>query len=191
MRILFTLLMLLATALLCAAETPETDLNALVDSIERNLREIVVTADRPMTKMTGNTLVSAVAGTPLENVGTALDVLAQLPLITVTDGAVDVTGKGAPEIYIDGRPMRDSDRLEQLMSSDIRNVELNLAPGALYSAETLALIRITTRRRFIRGISLTDRANVEKKRRWSASDMLDVNLHMGAWDIFLTGTIGH
>lgn len=191
MRILFTLLMLLAAALLCAAETPEADLNAPVDSLERNLQEIVVTADRPMTKMVGNTLVSAVAGTPLENVGTALDVLAQLPLITVTDGTVDVTGKGAPEIYIDGRPMRDSDRLEQLMSSDIRNVELNLAPGAIYSAETQAVIRITTRRRFIRGLSLTDRTNVEKKRRWSASDMLDLNLHMGAWDIFLTGTVGH
>ncbi|MDE5734072.1 MAG: hypothetical protein K2H83_02900, partial [Duncaniella sp.] len=76
------------------------------DSITRQLQEIVVTARQPATKLVGNTLVSTVAGTPLQELGTCLDVLAQLPMIKVSDLDVSVVGKGTPEIFIDGRPMR-------------------------------------------------------------------------------------
>ena len=77
-----------------------------IDSLIRELQEIVVTAKQPATKLVGSSLVSTVAGSNLQNAGNALDVLQQLPLISVDDNAVSVTGKGSPAIYIDGRPMR-------------------------------------------------------------------------------------
>lgn len=159
------------------------------DSLSRQLEEIVVTARQPATHLSGTTLVSAIAGSNLQNLGTALDVLAQLPMLSVDDNSVSVAGKGSPEIYIDGRPMRDGDELLRLRSDNIRKVELDLAPGAMYAAETRAVLRITTRRDFLRGLSFTDRAAVEKRRHWSAVNNLGLNYRVGDWDIFADATI--
>lgn len=81
------------------------------DSLTRELQEVIVTAKQPATKLVGSTLVSTIQGTNLADLGTALDVLAQLPMIKVEDNAVSVIGKNNIEIYIDGRPMRDEDEL--------------------------------------------------------------------------------
>ena len=112
---------LLPTVFLASGEEPS-------DSLVRELQEIVVTADQPATRLEGNVLVSTITGSNLQNLGTALDVLAQLPLMKVEDGAVSVAGKGIPDVYIDGRPMRDGDELRNLSSSDLKKVELLLAP---------------------------------------------------------------
>lgn len=160
-----------------------------VDSIM--LQEVVVSAPGSVTRLEGSTLISTIAGTPLQNLGTCLDLLGQLPMLKVEDGAVSVTGKGAPEIYIDGRPMRDDDELVQLRSDNISKVELLLAPGAQYSGETRAVLRIKTRRNFVSGLSVTDRAELSVRRRVSANDMLDLNYRTGEWDIFATATAAH
>lgn len=77
------------------------------DSLTRELQEIIVTAKQPATKLVGSTLVSTIPGTNLANLGTALDVLAQLPMIKVADNSISIIGKSNIEIFIDGRPMRD------------------------------------------------------------------------------------
>lgn len=159
------------------------------DSLARELQEVVVTANQPATRLVGTTLVSTIAGTALQELGTALDVLNQLPLIQVTDNAVTVIGQGVPEIYIDGRPLRSDDELTLLQSSDIRNVELLMAPGAMYASDTRAVLKITTRRKFIAGLSLTDRAEASVRRKVSLNDMLDLNYRVGSWDIFASGII--
>ena len=127
-----------------------------IDSLIRELQEIVVTAKQPATKLVGSSLVSTVAGSNLQNAGNALDVLQQLPLISVDDNAVSVTGKGSPAIYIDGRPMRDDAELRQLQSSNIKSVELVLAPGAQYASTTNAVLKITTRKNFVHGLSISN-----------------------------------
>ena len=84
------------------------------DSLTHELQEVIVTAKQPATKLVGSTLVSTIPGSNLAELGTALDVLAQLPMIKVTDNTVSVIGKSNIEIYIDGRPMRDEQELQQL-----------------------------------------------------------------------------
>lgn len=135
------------------------------DSLSRELQEVVVSARQPATRLVGSTLVSTIAGSNLQHVGTTLDVLAQLPMIQVHDDAVSVTGRSNIEIYIDGRPLRDNYELRQLQSEDIRRVELLMAPGAMYASTTGAVLKITTRRTFIDGLSLTDRLQVKARRR--------------------------
>lgn len=71
------------------------------DSLTRQLQEIVVTANLPATKLVGTTLVSTITGTTLAGLGNALDVLAQLPMINVTDNTVSITGKSNVRIMID------------------------------------------------------------------------------------------
>ncbi|MDO4319567.1 MAG: outer membrane beta-barrel family protein [Bacteroidales bacterium] len=158
------------------------------DSLTRELNEIVVTSRQPATRLVGTALVTTVSGSPLQNLGTALDVLAQLPAITVNDETVTVVGKGAPDIFIDGRPVRDDNELRQLLSLDIRRVELDMAPGAEYDSSTRAVLRITTRGNFLRGLSLTDRAEIKRRRAWSGYEYIDAVYHTGPWDWNVGGT---
>lgn len=71
------------------------------------LNEIVVTADQQVTRLVGTSLVSTIAGSPLADLGSALDVLGQLPMLKTDGDGVTVIGRGAPEIYVDGRPISD------------------------------------------------------------------------------------
>lgn len=159
------------------------------DSLTRELQEVIVTAKQPATKLIGSTLVSTIPGTNLADLGTALDVLAQLPMIKVEDNAVSVIGKNNIEIYIDGRPMRDEQELSQLLSSNLKKVELLMAPGAAYESTTGAVLKITTRRNFVQGLSLTDQFQLQCRRKWSVMDYLSLSYRDGNWEFFANGTI--
>lgn len=161
------------------------------DSLARELQEVIVTARQPATKLIGSTLVSTIPGTNLADLGTALDVLAQLPMLKVTDNSVSVIGKSNIEIFIDGRPMRDELELQQLLSSNLKKVELLMAPGAAYESTTGAVLKITTRRNFVKGLSLTDRFLIERRRKWSVMDYLNLSYRVGDWEIFVNGTVNH
>ena len=115
--------------------------------------------------------------------------LAQLPMIKVEDDAVSVIGKSNIEIYIDGRPMRDEVELRQILSSNLKKVELLMAPGAAYASTTGAVLKITTRRSFIKGLSLNDQLKVDKRRKCSVMDYLSLNYRTGNWEWFLDGAV--
>lgn len=161
------------------------------DSLARELQEVIVTARQPATKLIGSTLVSTIPGTNLADLGTALDVLAQLPMIKVTDNSVSVIGKSNIEIFIDGRPMRDELELQQLLSSNLKKVELLMAPGAAYESTTGAVLKITTRHNFVKGLSLTDQFLIDRRRKWSVLDYLNLSYRVGDWEIFVNGTVNH
>lgn len=161
------------------------------DSLTHELQEVIVTAKQPATKLVGSTLVSTIPGSNLAELGTALDVLAQLPMIKVTDNTVCVIGKSNIEIYIDERPMRDEQELQQLLSSNMKKVELLMAPGAAYESTTGAVLKITTRRNFVQGLSLTDQFLLECRRKWSVMDYLALSYRVGDWEFFVNGTINH
>lgn len=181
--------MSIAIGLAVAATEVAAQNHESADSLRKELHEITVTARQPATKLIGTTLVSNIAGSKLQDLGTAIDMLGQLPMITVSDDAVTVTGKGTPEIYIDGHPMRSSDELIQLQSNNIKKVELDMAPGALFASSTKAVLKITTRRNFVEGLSVTERGEITARRKWSASNMSDLNYHTGNWDISASGLI--
>lgn len=168
------------------AQSPES-----TDSLTRELQEVIVKAKQPSTKLVGSTLVSTIAGSNLADLGNALDVLAQLPMIRVQDNVVSVVGKNNIEIYIDGRPMRDDMELQQILSSNLKKVELVMVPGAEYDSTTGAVLKITTRRNFVQGLSITDQLMIERRRKWSFVDYLGVNYRLGNWEWFIDGTINH
>lgn len=112
------------------------------------LREVVVKATRPTMKMTAGGIDFDVQHSLLSQAGNALDVLSELPRLSVnSSGAVSVFGKGSPLIYINGRQMKSNVELRQLTSKDIKSVEVITAPGARYSAQVSSVIRITTIKR--------------------------------------------
>ncbi|MDE6032577.1 MAG: hypothetical protein K2G15_01300 [Muribaculaceae bacterium] len=136
------------------------------DSLSYQLQEIVVNANQPATKLVGSTLVTTIPSSNLANLGTAIDVLSQLPMIKVDDLAVSVIGKNNAEIYIDGRPMRDELELQQILSTNLQTIEVLMSPGAAYDSTTDAVIRIITKPGFIQGFALSDQFRLQCRRKW-------------------------
>ena len=159
------------------------------DSIIHELQEVIVTAKQPATKLVGSMLVTTIPGSNLAYIGNALDVLAQLPMIKVEDNTVSIIGKNNIEIYIDGHPMRDNQELQQILSSNLKKVELLMAPGAAYESTTGAVLKITTKRNFIQGLSLTDQFQLTRRRKWSLTDLLGLSYQAGNWELFLNGSV--
>ncbi|MBD5362606.1 MAG: TonB-dependent receptor [Bacteroides sp.] len=161
------------------------------DSLSYQLQEIVVNANQPATKLVGSTLVTTIPGSNLANLGTAIDVLSQLPMIKVDDLAVSVIGKNNAEIYIDGRPMRDELELQQILSTSLQTIEVLMSPGAAYDSRTDAVIRIITKPGFIQGFSLTDQFRLQCRRKWSMMDYLSLSYRVNRWEFFLNGVFNH
>ncbi len=111
----------------------------------KELGEVVVKASRPSTTMKGNALVTNIEGSSLAIAGTANDVLAHVPMVVDNGGTLEVFGKGAPEIYINGRKVNDLQELSQLNSQDMKNVSVITNPGAAYAANVKSVILIRTK----------------------------------------------
>lgn len=109
------------------------------------LGEVVVRSTRPTTTMKGNALVTNVEGSSLAIAGTANDVLTRVPMVVNNGGTLEVFGKGAPEIYINGRKVNDLQELTQLNANDIKNVSVITNPGASYAANVKSVIIIRTK----------------------------------------------
>ena len=111
------------------------------------LNEIVVKGQMPKTKLTGNSMITTIQGTILCQSGTAKEMLAKVPGMTLKGEDLEVLGKGTPVFYINGRKMRDKDELKRLRSEEIQSVEVITNPGAEYDATISAVVRIKTVRR--------------------------------------------
>lgn len=182
-KVFVTILTVVLTSVTGQAQNQEA-----TDSLTLELQEVVITAKQPATKLVGSNLVTTIPGSNLAELGNALDVLAQLPMIKVEDNSVSIIGKSNIEIYIDGRPMRNNQELQQLLSTNLKKVELLMAPGAAYGSTTDAVLRITTKRNLIQGLSLTDQFQLRRRRKWSVMDYLDLNYRTGDWEFFLNGS---
>ena len=123
------------------------------------LGEVVVKGERPEFKLTGEGLKTDVENTLLSKVGTARAVLQNLPGVQQTKDGIEVFGKGAPLIYINGRKLQNPSELDQISSEDIKSVELITNPGAKYDATVNAVILIKTKRPQGEGFSFNSQAS--------------------------------
>ncbi|OYP41438.1 TonB-dependent receptor domain-containing protein [Prevotella sp. P5-50] len=157
--------------------------------IEANLlNEIVVSKTRPKTKLLGDAVVTTIEGSILEHAGNSLEVLAKVPGMITKNGNLEVIGRGTPTYYINGRKVSDDSELRNLMSEDIKSIDVVSNPGAEYGGEVRCVVRIRTVKRQGDGFSyaLTSQAqqhiydNHDFDPSWS---VLDLNYRTGGWDI--------
>lgn len=111
------------------------------------LDEISIAGKRPVYRMKGTGFITDVSNSLLNNIGSANDVLKQLPGVRGDDGKFEVFGKGSATIYINDRLVRDETELERLSSKDIASIELINNPGAKYDAEVRAVLKIKTKQK--------------------------------------------
>ena len=149
------------------------------------LGEVVVKAYLPKTQAKGDAMVTTVSGTVLEKAGTAENLLDKIPNVTAQDGAVTVFGRGTPEIYINGRKIRNQQELDQLSSDYIKSVEVVSNPGARYDASVKAVIRIFTKKVEGEGFGFNNRVLIRHRDEygWSAYDQLNLNYRKNGFDL--------
>lgn len=148
------------------------------------LGEVVVRATRPLTTMKGNALVTDVEGSSLAIAGTANDVLTRVPMVIENDGKLEVFGKGAPEIYINGRKVNDLQELSQLNSNDIKNVSVITNPGASYAANVNSVIIIRTKPPKGDGFSGTIRSDNGFHHYFRTGNSIDLKYRTGGLEVF-------
>lgn len=148
------------------------------------LGEVTVTAVRPSFKMGSDGLSANIENTLLSRLGTANEVLAQLPFVSGEDGAFTVFGRGEPLIYINNRQVRDKNELRQLKSSDLKTVKVILNPGAQFDATVGAVIRITTVKPVGEGVSGSVYAFIRQRNKFDHSENIRLNYRKGGLDIF-------
>lgn len=148
------------------------------------LGEVVVCASRPSTTMKGNALVTNVEGSSLAIAGTANDVLNHVPMVVNNDGKLEVFGKGAPAIYINGRKVNDLQELSRLNSRDIKNVSVITNPGASYAAGVTSVIIIRTKRPKGDGFSGIIRVDNGFKHYFRTGNSVDLKYRSGGLELF-------
>lgn len=148
------------------------------------LDDVVVTAKRPLIKMDGGKLKVSIRHSVLSNTGDAIQVLSHLPFINSTDDAISVFGRGTPLIYIDNRIIRNTDELHKLSGSDIKNVEIDLHPGAAYANHVKAVIKIATIRKG-EGLSADIAVNANQRKHLRMEEFGKLNYRFKKWDYFV------
>ena len=165
-----------------------------IKSTAINLGDVVVSGDRsPITYQTDKKVID-VDKMPTTISGTAVDVLENVPSITVdVEGNVSLRGSTDFIVLIDGRPsvLDAQDALQQIPASTIDDIEIITNPSAKYKAEgTSGIINIILKKNKIAGINGLTNLNAglnekysgnflfEYKNSWSNSNLgLDYN-HM-------------
>ena len=152
------------------------------------LGEVVVKAQLPKTKLTGEGLQTNVKGSVLEHAGTADDVLAKTPGLIKGPNGLEVMGKGSPLVYINGRKITDASELSRLQSNEIQSVEVITNPGAQYDATVRSVVRIRTIRRQGEGFSFNLNASDSQSLQWSKGNnpsvAFNMNYRTGGVDFF-------
>ena len=150
---------------------------------EQALQGVTVTASRPSFKMEQGQFVTHIQGTVFSQLGLATDVLQQLPLID-TDG-IKVLGRGVPLVYINNKRMRNWNELTRIPSNMIKDVKIDMNPGAKYGSSVRAVLYITTIKPVGEGLggSLILSENVSSC--WNTTGWLDLNYRRRGLDFFV------
>ena len=149
------------------------------------LKGVTVKGHRLLYTPTDRGLQVSIQGTPLEQFGSASEMLTHLPLM-MSDGTI--AGHGKPEIYINNKKVRDTQELDRLRADEILSAEIITNPGAEYGAEVTSVIRLKTIRKAGEGWSGNFSAAYRQGKECYANGNVALNyrLHNGI-DFFARG----
>ncbi len=142
------------------ASQPVTDLGtiSMTAAASGQLKEVAVTASRPILKQEADRITFDVQADPENKVITVLDMLRKVPLVSV-DGSDNIKLKGNTnyKILLNGKPSsllarNPSDVFRSMPASNILKIEVITTPPAKYDAEGLAgIINIITKKNIDQG----------------------------------------
>ena len=119
----------------------------------QQLRAVTIKSTRPNVVYKDGAFTTLVSGTILGELGSAEDMISQLPFVSGEAGSWEIIGRGAPEIYLNGRKLENLNELKRLSAKDILKAEIVTVPGVQYSSKTNAVIRLRAVRKRGQGLS--------------------------------------
>jgi len=170
-------------ALTLSTAAPALDLGALrLRAVAAQLADVVVTAERPVLSQTPDKQVIDVSKDLTATGGTALDVLQNVPSVSVDQtGAVSLRGSSGVTVFIDGKPTTTT--LDQVPASAIQSIEVITNPSARYDAAgaggILNLVLKKERRAGLNGQAALNAGTGDK-----ASTALSLNYRRGKVNVF-------
>ena len=158
----------------------------------QQLKAVVVKSKRPDVVYQDGAFVTQVAGTILSEMGSVEDMISQLPFVTGEEGNWNVIGRGAPEIYLNGRMVRNLAELKRLSAKDILRAEIVTVPGSQYGARTNAVIKLRAVRKRGQGWSGSNYAEyVQGHYSPHYYEDVQLNYRTGGLDIFAEAGTGY
>lgn len=153
------------------AQLNEVEIVADEMSVEYKIDRKVINVSQQLTSASGN----------------AVDILENLPSITVDiEGNVALRGSTGFMVLIDGRPtvLESSEALQQIPSNTIENIEIITNPSAKFNPDgTAGIINIITKKNKLKGLSGTANLNLGNFNRYGGGFL--VNYTKKKWTVFL------
>ena len=150
----------------------------------------VITAERPEITVDAEKTTFNVAQSPSNQVGTADDLLRNMPGVTVDqDGNVSITGKQGVKVLVDGRPnaMADNDLpgfLKSLPANSVESIEVINNPSAKYDAEGNAgVINIKLKKGKNDGLNVSLSAGIGILNRYNGN--FNINYKKNKFNVFI------
>lgn len=165
------------------------NMSIVLQSDVQLLNTVTIKSTRPKAKFKDGAFTTLVSGTILAEMGTANDMISQLPFVSGDDGNWEIIGRGKPEIYLNGRKVEDTNELKRLSAKDILKAEIVTVPGAQYGSSTKAVIRLYAVRKRGQGLSGSLYSNYSQGHYSpQTSEHAQLNYRTGGLDIF--GEVG-
>ncbi|MGQ7856253.1 outer membrane beta-barrel protein [Pedobacter sp. WC2501] len=122
------------------------------------LKEVIVTASRPLIKQEIDRLTYNVQSDPEKDILSVLDLLRKVPMVSVTgDDKIEVKGNTNFRVLINGRPSslianNPSDVFRTMPANTIQSIEVITNPPSKYDAEGIAgIINVITNKKIEQG----------------------------------------
>ena len=101
----------------------QISLNITMKESTEMLGEVIVKSHLPKVTFNGEGMTTIIAGSILEKTSNMEQLLSRIPSVSAHNGEIEVFGRGTPEIYINGRKMRDNMELERLQPNEIKRLK--------------------------------------------------------------------
>ncbi len=158
--------------------------NIVMARATEKLQTVTVMAQRPALQLGIDKKIFDVGKSITSKGGTAIDVMKNIPSVSVdVDGNVQVRNS-SPTIFIDGRPTILT--LDQISSDDIDRIEIITNPSAKYDASTTGgIINIILKKNKRRGLNGLASLTGGIPERYSGN--INLNMRQGKFNFFVSG----
>lgn len=172
-----------------------------VDTIDlKNIKDVVlkktsylldgveITASPRIFKMGGNSVVATIENSILSKMDKLANILPYIPYVQISQGDIQVLGRGKPSIYVNNRLLSDNQELSRIEASDIKDIEVITSPGAEYDATVNAIIKVRVKRKPGEGLSGNFNCLLAQAMYTSETSSINLNFRKKKIDIF--GSVG-
>jgi outer membrane receptor protein involved in Fe transport len=162
--------------------------NIIMTREHEKLATVTIVAERPAMRMGIDKKIFDVDKSLTSKGGSAIDVMKNIPSVSVdVDGNVELRNS-SPTIFIDGRPTILT--LDQIASDDIESIEIITNPSAKYDASsTGGIINIVLKKNKRRGINGIVSLTGGTPKRYSGN--ANLNLRQGKFNLFASGNYSY